>query len=360
MTAPFASIIATPRLIASLSLMVVAGTYLLFRGLNLLARMLRHNAPARNISAALPGRAEVSGVATGPNTVSAPITGKACYLYRTTAWQQRKAASHEWEKIADEALHVPFFLDDSTGQLLVEPMGADLDLQSEFHKEYDPSLFLEQNKVPPAVSLFLANHGVVPARRIRIEECCIGPESVVFVAGTVTQNPGLDVRPVSPTAKSEGGSARFADNSHPRDTHAPELVRLSASAGSLTKEAMTQQSRVSAALIKAGIRNPDAWAAAGVPYPQTGSECDTKGREASRPRLSERRETPPPENESERGLRTALVIMKGAADASFLISWRSYREQGRAGVWRSALMLCGGTTLTLAGLFALLLKMRLL
>jgi hypothetical protein len=55
---------------------------------------------------------------------SAPITGKPCFLYRTVAWQQRTGKKQEWEKVADETLHLPFFIDDSTGQLLIEPLGS--------------------------------------------------------------------------------------------------------------------------------------------------------------------------------------------------------------------------------------------
>jgi hypothetical protein len=52
--------------------------------------------------------------------------------------------------------------------------------------------------------------------------------------------------------------------------------------------------------------------------------------------------------------------MKNPEDTPFLISWRSQRELGRAYVWQSTVMLCGGAILTLAGLCVLLLKMHLL
>jgi hypothetical protein len=333
------------------SLAVAAGIYFFLRGLSLLARKRRQNATACKIASALPGLVEVNGVATGPNTISAPITGQPCYFYRTTVWQQRNGASQEWEKVADETLHVPFFLSDSTGQLLIEPLGADVDLQSEFHKEYDPSLFLKQHEVPQSVSLFLARHEVAPARRIRIEECCIRPESVVFIAGTVTENPGVEVRPVS---------HRTEDTPPPRRTDAPEVIRLSVSTEPLTADAMTQQSKIAAALVKAGIRNPNAWDAAGVLCPETSRWGDTEAREPSEPLANGKREIQRPEPQSEPRLASALVLMKGSEDAPFLISWRSRRELGRAYVWQSAVLLCGGTVLTLAGLYALLLKMHLL
>jgi hypothetical protein len=344
---PFAFIAPIKHLTALSALTMIAGFYFFFRGLRLLARKRRQNAPASKIATALPGLVEVNGVATGPHTISAPITGNPCYLYRATVWQQRKAASHEWEKIAEETLHVPFFLDDSTGQLLIEPLGAEFDLQSEFRKEYDPAVFLEPNKVPPPVSVFLARHGVVtPACRIRIEECCIRSESVVFIAGTVTENPGVEVRAVS-------------HRTLPR-MDAPEVIQLSVSTEPLTADAMTQQSKIAAALVKAGIRNPDAWAAAGVRYPDAGPERDIEDRKASGVLTTGNRETKSREPEAEPRLTPALVLMKGPKDAPFLISWRSQRELGRTSVWQSAVMLCGGAVLTLAGLCVLLLKMHLL
>jgi len=344
---PLAFIVAIEHLTVVSLLAVAADIYLLFRGLRLLAWKRRQNAPASQIASALPGLVEVNGVATGPNTISAPITGQPCYLYHTTVWQQRKEASQEWDKVGDETLHVPFFLNDSTGQLLIEPLGADVELQSEFHKEYDSCLFLEQKKVPQSVSLFLARHDVTPARRIRIEECCIRPESVVFIAGTVTENPGIEVRPVS--HRTEGTpQVRRAD--------APEVIRLSVSTESLTADAMTQQSKIAAALVKAGIQSPNAWDAAGVPCPESSLRGDTDVRDPSELLADGKREIPRPDPR----LAPALVLMKGSEDAPFQISWRSPRELGRAYVWQSAVMLCGGAVLTLAGLYLLLLKMHLL
>lgn len=351
MIVPYALIAPIKHLTVPAVLAVVSGLYFVVRGMRLLAHLHRQNAPASKIATAVPGLVKVSGVATGPNTVAAPITGQSCYLYRTTVWQQRKVASHEWEKVADEILHVPFFLDDSTGQLLIEPIGVELDLQSEFHKEYEPALFVEQNKVPPRVSLFLARHGVTPARRIRIEECCIRPESVVFIAGTVTENPGVEVRSIR--REGRGSVQPAADSPQIQSTDAPEVIRLSVRTEPLTAESMTLQSKISAALVKAGIRNPDAWAAAGVLYPESSpvgdpvlepSEPRPNGKQGMADSKAEHRHIP------------ALVLMKGPEDTPFQISWRSRRELGRSHVWQSALMLGAGAVLTFAGLYGLLLE----
>jgi hypothetical protein len=123
---------------------------------------------------------------------------------------------------------------------------------------------------------------------------------------------------------------------------------------------MTQQSKISAALIKAGIRNPDAWAVAGVPYPDAGPEGDAEAPEPSNPPTNGNRGIQPPQPQCDPRLAPALVLMKGPEDAPFLISWRSQRELGGPYVWESAVAICGGAVLTLAGLYMLLLAMHLL
>jgi E3 Ubiquitin ligase len=355
----FALIVPIKDLVVIAALALATGVYFLFRGLSVMARKHRQNAPACKIADALTGLVEVNGVATGPNTISAPITGKPCYLYRTTAWQQRKAGSHEWKKIADETLHLPFFIEDATGRLLIEPLGADLDLQSEFHEEYDPSLFLKEHNVPPPITRFLARHGVSPARRIRVEERCIRPESAVFIAGTITENPGIEVRPVSQRTGDARRPARPEVIPHDDRTDAPEVIRLSVSTEPLTADAMTQQSKIAAALVKAGIRNPNAWAAGGVLYPEVGRAGAAEAR-ASEFLASGKPDIQAPKPQSETHLAPALVLMKGAANAPFLISWRSHREHSAAYIQQAAVMLGGGAVLTLAGLYMLLVKMHLL
>ena len=68
------------------------------------------------------GLVEINGLATGPYTMPAPITAVPCYYYRTMAWRwERRGKSSEWVKVADESLHVPFYLDDNTGRVPVDP-----------------------------------------------------------------------------------------------------------------------------------------------------------------------------------------------------------------------------------------------
>src|SRR5271167_774444 len=145
-----------------------AGVYLFYRGFRMLQRKrLIMDTPASKVRSASMGLVEVSGLAVGPYTVTAPITGVPCYYYRTVAWRwEQRGKNSQWVKVADENLHVPFFLDDNSGRVLVDPQGAELDIHRDFHDEFSAALFSSSLDIPPTVSSFLVRNGVSTDRKI--------------------------------------------------------------------------------------------------------------------------------------------------------------------------------------------------
>jgi hypothetical protein len=103
---------------------------------------------------------------------------------------------------------------------------------------------------------------------------------------------------------------------------------------------MTQQEKVAAALMKAGIRNPAAWAAAGA---DGAAGVDNPDHSSVAMGSNEGFETHPP-----------VVLTKGANNPTFLISWRSQRELATSLGWKCALMIWGGPALALLCLYGLL------
>lgn len=341
------------------SVATAGGLYFFFAGFRLLARKrLLLTTPTSKIRSAAPGLVEVTGVAAGPYTTTAPITGKPCFLYQTIAWQQRNDNQDEWEKIAEETLHLPFFLDDSTGQLLIEPLGADLDLRRDFRQEYAASLFSSdfsgQDDVPLRVSVFLLRHGIAPSHRLCIEERAIKPNDALFVSGTLMENPGVQVRPLSPhsDATPKPAPSKLSEQSA---VPAQQIIRLSPDSASSTTPAMSQQARIAAALTRAGITKPEAWSAAQVPYssvaveenapPAAISSTADEGRQIDEPKASDFNLAPP------------VVLMKGANHPTFVISFRSQKELGITLAWKSAAMIWGGAAITLLGLYTLWVQM---
>jgi len=325
-----------------------AGVYLFYRGFCLLQRKrLIMNTPQSKIRSAAMGLVEVSGLATGPYMVTAPITGKACYYYRTMVWQwKRQGRSSSWVKEADESLHVPFFLEDSTGRVLVNPQGAEMDIHRDFHDEFGSNVFSSSLEIPSNITNFLLMHGISTDKQIKVEEYCVKPKNGLFVLGTLASNPGIEVSalPVRTNATEHrvtfnlgsglsflptGAFGGLQGNAEATAAHAPKILDPA------------QQAKVAEALTRAGITNPAAWAAAGINRPAPVAVASTGAAAAAAP-APEQFDLHPP-----------TVLMKGAHDPSFFISWRSQRDVVESLGWKSALMIWGGPALTLVCVYIL-------
>jgi hypothetical protein len=363
-----------------------AGIYLFFNGFRLLRRrQLILNTPVSKIRSASIGMVELSGLAVGPYTVSAPITERPCYYYRTLVWEwKRQGRSSQWVKVAAECMHVPFFLDDNTGKIMVDPRSAELDLHRDFQQEFCDSLFTTKEEVPPNVRTLLSRHGVNTTNKIKVEEFCIKPKNALFLLGTLDENPGLELTPqaipddehntlafgkalwsnplsdglgrtalsfVTGDGNGFGGLSLAGGLQHdPKfdstyeqalSTASSRVVRLSPDPASTKAADMTQQQRIAAALLKAGISNPAAWTAAGV----TTSATTAPDPNGSAPGTSPAADFDP---------HPPVVLMKGKNNPTFLISWRSQREIARSLGWKCTLMIWGGPALSLLCLYGLL------
>jgi hypothetical protein len=315
------------------------------------------------------GLVEVSGLAVGPRTMPAPITALPCFYYHTTAWQLKQSGrSDEWEKIADESLHLPFFIDDNTGKVLIDPTGAEMDIHRDFHEEYGSSLLSMGSEVPPAVNIFLSRHGVSCNKKIKVEEYCIKPKNALFVLGTLANNPGLSGTPIPNQAAPRIAAALNLPNKTERIT-APlsfavgtsiggthqQVIRLSDHSNANPSE-MTQQQKVAAALMKAGINNPAAWAVAEAGSAITPAGSSYSGDAAVSHPAAFGTGTAIKEFDTS----SPVVLMKGAHNPAFFISWRSQRDVVQSLGWKSALMIWGGPALTLFSIYVLLTHFRLM
>jgi len=368
-----------------------AGLYLFFQGFRLLQRRrLILDTPSSKIRSAAMGMVEISGLAAGPYTMAAPITTRPCYYYRTVAWEwKRRGKSSSWVKVAAECMHLPFFLDDNTGRVLVDPRGAELDLHRDFEQEFCDSFFTTKDPAPDNVRSFLARHGIATSNKIKVEEFCIKPKNSLFVLGTLAENPGLEVGPqpihdaeatsfsagdalsftlgMTSFSFGSGGSSDFDDAAlagrvlaQPSQSHATQVIRLSTDANSTKAADMSQQQKIAAALMKAGISNPAAWAAAGVADPalHVSSAPVGGGTGQHGPTAGNGGDPGIPQNGAPNGFdaHPPVVLMKGTNNKTFLISWRSQQDVARSLGWKCALMIWGGPgpALALLSLYFLL------
>ena len=169
-----------------------AGLYLFVKGFRLLRfKRLILNTPLSRIHSASIGLVEVTGTPIGPYVLKAPVTGDACYYYNVRAfqWVETHDNKHQWKRVLDETLFVPFFLEDTTGRVLVNPQGAQMDVHRSFNDEIDVAVFSMPGVCPPNVRDFLARRGLVPAQKIKLEERIIPQTFPLFVFGTLGENP---------------------------------------------------------------------------------------------------------------------------------------------------------------------------
>ena len=335
---------------------IAAGLYFFSRGFSVLARRrLITSTPQSKIRSAAVGLVEVSGLAVGPHTVHAPISGLPCFYYRTIAWEHKDSGkSNDWQKVAEEILYVPFFLDDGTGKLLIDPRGAELDLHRDFRHEFSDSIFSTADSVPYNVRNFLLRHGVSSESKVRVEEYCIKPKNALFIVGTLAENPQYRGNPQA------SNPSRIAVHRLTVTEHAstpPEVIYISPATTPASSMQMTQQEKVAAALLKAGITKPAAWEAAGLSPSSVAVET---ARSQARLHTGLARQLPlrMPIRRRQFDVEPPVVLMKGRNDKTLLISWRSERALARLLAWKSMFMLSGGPALILLGVYFLLARMQ--
>lgn len=356
-----------------------AGIGLFFYGFRLLQRRrLILDTPFSKIRSASMGMVEVSGLAVGPYNMIAPITARPCYYYRTLVWEYKQhGRNKKWVQVAGECMHVAFFVDDNTGRLLVDPRGADLDLHRDFQEEFNGSFFSNRDDAPGNVNSFLSRHGVVTSNRIKVEEYCIKPKNSLFILGTLAENPGIEVapRPVQDAEAinsfsrqgfsltinlfafhTKGSENDFLSGSPALATayeSRPQVTGRLPISGPAKAQAVPQQ-KVADALLKAGISNPAAWAAAGVAsggmgvpviedpsvlHASNGAGLPSSAQPSSDVQAGGFDPHPP------------VALMKGTNNRTFLISWRSQKQVARSLGWKCTLMIWGGPALALLSLY---------
>src|SRR5713226_2745919 len=159
------------------------GVRLFFRGFPFLKRKrLIQDTPTSTIRGASLGAVEVSGTVVGPYTLISPLSETDCFYYHAVA----RGSSGEDKKTKQEILYVPFFLDDGTGRVMVDPRGAETKLRPSVDDEYSPS------SGDAFTRHFLVRHGISSGYPAHLEEYCIRAGDHLYVLGTLRENPGLE------------------------------------------------------------------------------------------------------------------------------------------------------------------------
>jgi hypothetical protein len=275
---------------------VIAGFVLFWRGFGILRRKrFIEDVPTSTIRGAALGPVEIGGTATGEATLVSPLSQLDCYYYQLTASTTKK--------VAEESLCVPFYLDDETGRLLVDPKGAELDITPAYSQQFGetrqrstygitaPYVIATEANTGDAVRHFLARHGLKDDEPLIVEERCVKPGDRLFVLGTLCENS--------------------------RDESENRTAYISASAAGLQREVALSSSL---------------------------HESETRyGHSRPIPKFYDK----PTGADAEPVPKTPVVLMKGTTNPTFLISSFSQRQILEELRWKTPLYIFGGPALTL-------------
>jgi hypothetical protein len=268
---------------------VGVGVFLFFRGFPFLKRKrLIQNTPTSTIRGAALGAVEVSGTVVGPYTLISPLSEADCFYYHAVA----RTTGEEEKKAAEEVLYAPFFLDDGTGRLMVDPRGAEMELRPSVDEEYSPATG------DAFTRHFLLRRGLSSAMPANLQEYCIRPGDHLFVVATLRENPGFE----------NAADCLAGDAAQERQGF------LSAAAADLQRRAAIES-----------------MLPARSPVPPEAPALETEAFDL----------TPP------------VLLMRGTSDEPFFISWRSQRDVVQELTMLSVLYIWGGPVLALAGMWLL-------
>jgi hypothetical protein len=364
----------------------VFGVALFIRGFKILRfKRLILGTPSSKVRSAAMGLVELTGTAKGPHAIPAGITGEACFYYRALAWQLRQSGRNkQWMKVADESLYVPFFIDDSTGRVLVDPRNAELDVHCNFKDEIGVSYFAG-GMMPANVAAYLARNGLAASDSTRIEEYCIKPDYPLFVFGTLGANPLRGQwTPVAQRLKVGSFKSRL-NPFGPASNFGLQV--LGASVGIAAESSMIQPSRVPLSPANASLPHQPtlssapsvspSWSAVSMDEVGMASAGSALARHAAfvpqspcaaasvtvadRPAapavtpISQTSNLPPAPVVDASGfeINPSVAVGKGTSGAPFTISWKSQREVVMELAWKSSLCIWGGPILTLGCLYIL-------
>lgn len=106
------------------------------------------------------GLSHVAGTSTGGQPLTSPLTQVPCYYFEVRVEKKVKKENQEtWEETHRERAEVPFYLQDATGYILVNPERAEYNLPQAFFGELRPPALLSFGSAPRKVDPSL---GVAP------------------------------------------------------------------------------------------------------------------------------------------------------------------------------------------------------
>jgi hypothetical protein len=158
------------------------------------------NTPTSKVRSAAMGLVELFGKAKLKQEFKSPITLKPCVYWRIKAeYYHSSGKNSEWRTFYDKHTDGLFLLSDDTGDMLIDPLEAEVDIKHDFF--YDGHLsgttffgLLKQKQLDKALLSWLGRDADAEARfkghgdrQLRVYEYIIEPDDGVYVLGSAVR-----------------------------------------------------------------------------------------------------------------------------------------------------------------------------
>ena len=186
------------RVLLFCAAILLAGAFFFFLGLrNWRWKRLIENTPTSKIRGLAMGLVEICGSVTKPlkKYLKSPFTGKDCVYYEYQIQELRSNGKQTyWATISSGTDSVPFYLNDKTAAVLVEPQGATINVPHTYNSQ--TSSF---KQVPDKVKSFCAARNISTqswffgmSKSMKFVERSLPAGETVYIMGTAGDNPYVE------------------------------------------------------------------------------------------------------------------------------------------------------------------------
>jgi len=167
------------------------GVWYFFHGLGVLRKKrFIESIPTSTVRGLAIGLVELNGKAKKTKIIQSPLTGTECTFYRYTIERYESSGrSGRWVLISQgDSSFCPFCLDDSTGQVMVLPKGAEYVMPADYTFTTGLGRTLPVNLINFMEKNGLQYRSLFGNYSLRFNEWYLKPDEPVFVVGTAQKN----------------------------------------------------------------------------------------------------------------------------------------------------------------------------
>ncbi|MFH1239441.1 MAG: GIDE domain-containing protein, partial [bacterium] len=164
---------------------IIGGTAFFWGFKRLGRKRLIENIPTSTVRGMAMGLVELIGQVKARVGLKSPLTNTDCVFFRYTVERWRSSGrSGRWVKINEgDSFLSPFYLDDNTGRVLVDPKGAELMMPVDYEFTTGWGKDLPANLIMFMAKGNLRYSGIFGQYRVRFREWRIYPDQQVYVLG---------------------------------------------------------------------------------------------------------------------------------------------------------------------------------